>query len=131
MSVTFHVEGWSEVPMVDMPIYIKDEFPGLDRSDFVAPDGTPEFGYHVNNNGDVYRIEKVAANDVVWPDVNRCNGNAAMDIRQMMDNPDQEDFYCGSITEDQVKNLPFDRTPPVLMGLIEFARSRGKGIYWV
>lgn len=36
MSVTFYVEGWHEVPMVDMPVYAKDEYPNLDRSDFIA-----------------------------------------------------------------------------------------------
>lgn len=134
MSVTFYVEGWHEVPMVDMPVYAKDEYPSLSREDFVYPDGTLSYGYQLDKNGEPYRIEKVPANDLVWPEVNRCNSNAAMDIRTLMShqigNLDEEDFVCGSLCAEAVQSLPYECIPPVLSSLISFARQRGKGIYW-
>ena len=134
MSVTFYVDGWHEVPMVDMPVYAKDEYPNLDRSDFVDQHGKCDYGYFLDKNGEPYRIEKVPANDVVWPEVNRSNSNASMDIEILQSNligagSDTEEL-CGSLSADAVKNLHFHQIPPSLSRLIEFARERGKGIYW-
>jgi hypothetical protein len=126
MSVTFYVDGWNNVPMVDMPMYAKDEYPSLDREDFIGG-----LGYHVDKDGEPYRIEKVPANDVVWPEVNRSNSNASGDIRALLVDPQEDDLMCGSLTADQVKNLPLERTPISLVRLAEFAASRGKGVYWI
>ena len=130
MSVTFYVDGWHDVPMVDMPVFVKDEYPSLDRSDFLDQNGNPHYGYHLSQNGDVYRIEEVPLNDIVWPEVNKCNSNAAYGIRTLIENCSEDDFACGQMTGEQVRSLPIERTPVFLNQLIEFARERGKGIYW-
>lgn len=134
MSVTFYVEGWHDVPMVEMRAYAKDEYPNLDRSDFVDQNGKPDYGYHLDEAGLPYRIEKVPANDIVWPEVNRSNSNASMDIRVLLSNGlgtgSEEDFICGTLSAEAVNSLPQRCIPYSLTRLIEFARQRGKGIYW-
>lgn len=125
MSVTFYVEGWSQVPMKEVRIDALDEYPELEKADF--------FGsqiYQWDDSDVPYRMAQVPVDGPEWPTVRRTGSTAGRFVSRMLDNPSDEELFCGYLSAEAVAKLPGEDIPAELYPVIDFARERKKGIYW-